>query len=208
VWRWTLQQFLKSSKYGEQFSGLQPGTPEFNAKWKDLAKSEPDFGDAQHSFIKSTHYDPALSGLKDAGIDLSGRSAAVQDAIWSSSVQFGAGNAKRGTGAIGMFKKALDGRDVATMSTSSALHLDGLAGHFDDQMHPVGRHRDAIEVQRAWRQRLQGRHVGAHLADERIRRVVGVRALQQRFGVLPVVGSKVAADRRVQPVPDRALDVG
>jgi len=112
----TLQQFLKSSKYGEQFSGLQPGTPEFNAKWKDLAKSEPDFGDAQHSFIKSTHYDPALSGLKDAGIDLSGRSAAVQDAIWSSSVQFGAGNAKRGTGAIGMFKKALDGRDVAKMS--------------------------------------------------------------------------------------------
>ena len=112
----TLQKFLSSSKYGEQFAGLKPGTPEFDAKWKALANSDPSFGDAQHSFIQASHYDPAMSGLKDAGIDLSQRGAAVQDAIWSSSVQFGAGNAKRGTGAIGMFQKALAGRDVATMS--------------------------------------------------------------------------------------------
>ncbi|KVC81362.1 hypothetical protein [Burkholderia ubonensis] len=112
----TLQKFLSSSKYGEQFSGLKPGTPEFDAKWKEVAKNDPAFGDAQHDFIKATHYDPALSGLKGAGIDLSGRGAAVQDAIWSSSVQFGAGNAKHGNGAIGIFQKALAGRDVSKLS--------------------------------------------------------------------------------------------
>ncbi|MCL4670116.1 lytic transglycosylase, catalytic [Burkholderia pseudomallei] len=112
----TVQKFLSSSKYGEQFAGLKPGTPEFDAKWKDVAKNDPAFGDAQHDFIKATHYDPALSGLKGAGIDLSGRGAAVQDAIWSSSVQFGAGNAKRGNGAIGIFQKALAGRDVSKLS--------------------------------------------------------------------------------------------
>jgi len=110
----TLQQFLKSGQYGDQFAGLQPGTPEFNAKWKDVAKSDPAFGDAQHDFIKQTHYDPALAGLKKGGIDLSGRGAAVQDALWSSSVQFGAGNDKKG--AVSIFQKALDGKDVAKMS--------------------------------------------------------------------------------------------
>lgn len=112
----TLQQFLASSKYGKQFSGLKPGTPEFDAKWKEVAKSDSSFGGAQHDFIKTTHYDPAVSGLKGAGIDLSGRGAAVQDAIWSSSVQFGAGSSRRRNGAVGIFQKALAGRDVAGMS--------------------------------------------------------------------------------------------
>jgi len=110
----TLQKFLAQSKYGEQFAGLKPGSPEFNAKWKEVAKNDPEFDSAQHGFIKETHYDPAMNGLKGFGIDLSQRGAAVQDAIWSSSVQFGAGNGKRG--AIGMFRKALADRDIAAMS--------------------------------------------------------------------------------------------
>ncbi len=112
----TLQQFLSSSEYGADFAGLKPGTAAFDAKWKEVAQNDPTFGDAQHDFIKSTHYDPAVAGLKNAGIDLSERGAAVQDAIWSSSVQFGAGSAKRGNGAIGMFQKALAGRDVSKLS--------------------------------------------------------------------------------------------
>ncbi|KAF1003292.1 MAG: hypothetical protein GAK28_04797 [Luteibacter sp.] len=110
----TLQNFLKSSKYGDQFAGLKPGSPEFNAKWKEVAAADPSFAGAQHDFIKSTHYDPALAGLKDGGIDLSGRGAAVQDALWSTSVQFGAGNSKKG--AVSMFQKALAGKDLSSLS--------------------------------------------------------------------------------------------
>jgi hypothetical protein len=112
----TLDNFLKSSKYGKEFDGLTPGSKEFNAKWKDIAKSDPEFGAAQHDFIKSTHYDPAVEGLKRAGIDLSNMGPAVQDALWSTSVQFGAGSAKKGDGAIGLFQRALKGKDTSKMS--------------------------------------------------------------------------------------------
>ncbi|EIC30569.1 MULTISPECIES: chitosanase [Methylomicrobium] len=110
----TLQKFLKSSSYGAQFEGLTPGTKEFNQRWKEVAQQDPTFGSAQHDFIKQTHYDPALAGLKKAGIDLSGRGAAVQDSLWSTSVQFGAGNEKKG--AVRLFQKALAGKDVAKMA--------------------------------------------------------------------------------------------
>lgn len=103
-----LQDFLKSTKYGEQFQGMTPGTPEFNAKWKEIAKNDPSFGDSQHAFIKSTHFDPQMAKLKKSGIDLSGRGAAVQDSIWSTAVQFG--------GDSSLIMKALHGKDVSGMS--------------------------------------------------------------------------------------------
>lgn len=117
----TLDKFLKSTDYGKQFEGLKAGSAEFNAKWKDVAKNDPKFGDAQHDFIKATHYNPAMSGLKAAGIDLSSRGAAVQDALWSTSVQFGAGSAKKGDGAIGMFSRALAGRDASKMTEAEIV---------------------------------------------------------------------------------------
>lgn len=104
----TLQDFLKTSKYGKDFDGLKPGTPEFNAKWKEVAAQDPAFGQAQHDYIKATHFDPQMAKLKKAGIDLSGRGAAVQDAVWSTSVQFG--------GKSSLIQKALKGKDVASMS--------------------------------------------------------------------------------------------
>ncbi len=117
----TLQKFLRESPYGEQFQGLTPGTKEFNAKWKEVAKNDPNFGAAQHDFIKRTHYDVAAKNLQANGIDLSGRGKAVQDALWSTSVQFGAGNRKGTSGAAGMFKKALKGKDVENMSDAEIV---------------------------------------------------------------------------------------
>lgn len=110
-----VQKFLKGSKYGEQFAGLQPGTPEFNAKWKEVAKADPEFGNAQHDYIKATKFDPAMAGLKKSGIDLSKDGAAVQDAIWSTSVQFGAG------GAQSLVKNAFKGKDVSKMTEAEKI---------------------------------------------------------------------------------------
>jgi hypothetical protein len=109
----TLDKFLQQSGYGDQFKGLKPGTPEFNAKWKQVAKDDPTFGDAQHSFIEKTHYQPQMDKLKKDGIDLSGRGAAVKDSVWSTSVQFGGGSSLIG--------KALKGKDIKSMSDADIV---------------------------------------------------------------------------------------
>lgn len=109
----TLQNFLKKSGYSDQFKGLTPGSSEFNAKWKEIAKSDPKFGEAQHEFIKGTHYDPQMKKLQKAGIDLSQKGKAVQESIWSTSVQFGGGT--------GLIEKALKGKDVSKMSDSEVV---------------------------------------------------------------------------------------
>lgn len=115
----TLQKFLNSTEYGQHFEGLTPGTAAFNAKWKELAATDSNFGAAQLEFIKNTHYAPALENLRKNGIDLSGRGRAVHDALWSTSVQFGAGGRKNG--ATGMFLKALAGKDVNAMSDAEIV---------------------------------------------------------------------------------------
>ena len=82
-------EYVAVSAYREQFSGLQPGTPEFGAKWKAVAAADPvGFANDQHDYAKTQYYDKQLKRLQDVGIDLSGRGAAVQDALWSTSIQF------------------------------------------------------------------------------------------------------------------------
>lgn len=109
----TLQQYLGQSDYGAQFAGLQPGTPEFNAKWRQLAASDPKFGRDQKDFIGRTHFEPQMAHLAKAGIDLSGKGDAVKEAVWSTSVQFG--------GKTDLIKKALAGRDLSKMSDADTI---------------------------------------------------------------------------------------
>lgn len=84
----TLGEYLSQSRYGEKFLALTPDTPAFNAKWKELAGTDPGFAKDQHDFIGKSHYGEQLASLNAAGIELSSRGRAVQDAIWSTSVQF------------------------------------------------------------------------------------------------------------------------
>jgi len=84
----TLSEYLQQSRYKNHFDGLILASSEFNAKWIELANADPGFGQDQHEFIKRTHYDVQNEKLKSAGLDLSNRSRPVQDALWSTSVQF------------------------------------------------------------------------------------------------------------------------
>lgn len=83
----TLREYLDQSRYGERFAGLTPATPEFDARWKELARTDPGFAADQHEFIKTGHFEAERDKLKARGIDLSDRGPAVQDALWSTSVQ-------------------------------------------------------------------------------------------------------------------------
>jgi hypothetical protein len=83
----TLQRYLKDSGYDKQFAGLAPGSKEFNAKWRELGKSDPKFAESQHDFIKKTHYDPAAKYAASLGFNMNNRG--MQDAVWSASVQHG-----------------------------------------------------------------------------------------------------------------------
>jgi len=97
----TLDEYLSGSKFRHEFAGLERNSPEFIAKWKDVAGREPEFAVEQHQFIKRTHYQPVVADLASQGIDLTDRGRAVHDALWSTSVQM------RSLGTT-VFKRALE----------------------------------------------------------------------------------------------------
>ena len=85
----TVETYVRESNYAKEFENLSAGSSAFNDKWKAIAKRDPDgFKQDQHEFIARTHLAPQVDSLRDAGIDLSGRGKAVQDAVWSTAVQF------------------------------------------------------------------------------------------------------------------------
>ena len=80
--------FVKKSNWKTDFEGLKAGTPEFSARWKQIAKDPKqgkEFADAQHEYIKKTHFDPAAAKAIKMGYQLN--DPGVADAIWSLSVQ-------------------------------------------------------------------------------------------------------------------------
>lgn len=93
----TMRSFLNSKEaepYAGRFEGLEPGTPEFNKAYKEVVKSDPEgFSEAQHAYIKRTHFDPVAAYAKAKGMDVN--DPAIQEALWSQSVQHsGKGNRK------------------------------------------------------------------------------------------------------------------
>lgn len=113
-----VQRFLNStegSRWASEFHGLVPGSKEFSAKWMEIAQREGDaFGDAQHAYIKSTHYEPMVKNLETTiGLDATHRSATLQDVIWSTSVQHGP--------ASNVIQNALAGKDISRMTDKEII---------------------------------------------------------------------------------------
>lgn len=90
------EEFLarEGAGWAAEFGRARSGTPAFSRVWKAIAAREPAaFQDAQHDFIKRTHYDVQIAHvLKATGIDLDRWSDAVRDAVWSAAVQHGPAN--------------------------------------------------------------------------------------------------------------------
>lgn len=71
----------------------------FAKEWQALA-SEGVLGNSEHDFIKKSHYDVSYSGIKNEGLKgMIGKSQALQDVLWSTSVQHG------GAGGSNIFNK-------------------------------------------------------------------------------------------------------
>ena len=86
----TLMQYINQSEYKDEFTGLRPGTDEFNAKWREIAGREPkEFEASQRDFMVSTQYSYMSNKLAKNGVDLSGRGDGVQEMIFSTSTQYG-----------------------------------------------------------------------------------------------------------------------
>ncbi len=93
--RGTVGQFVSQSDFPfrENFRGLVPGGAAFTRAWKNLAATRRDqFQESQHAFIKKNFFDKLAKKIKDQdGLDVTTRSHALQDVIWSTAVQHGPG---------------------------------------------------------------------------------------------------------------------
>lgn len=77
--------------WAKDFANLTAGTADFTACWKRIAAAQTDaFQNAQHAFIKKSHYDLlAAKILADNKLDVNTRSVALQNVVWSTAVQHG-----------------------------------------------------------------------------------------------------------------------
>jgi hypothetical protein len=113
-----VQRFLQSPvglRWADEFQGLVPGSKEFGEIWKEIAQQDPTtFGDAQHTYIKITHFDPMVKNLESTiGLDITHQSAALQDVVWSTSVQ-------HGPNAV-VIQNALAGQDASKMTDKEMI---------------------------------------------------------------------------------------
>lgn len=109
----TCAAFVKRMGYTQYFGLNDPGSIKFSALWKKAPEYYPNFGADQHEFIRLTHYQSQIDLLKKNGIDLSKRGPAVQDSVWSTSVQFGGGTS--------LIIKVLSGKNVSKMSDADIV---------------------------------------------------------------------------------------
>lgn len=121
----TIQQYQKYTKYST-LKSLKPGTAEFDRRWKEVARQDPEgFAKEQHAFIKRNYYDRENARLKRYKMDFSSRSRGVQDMIWSTSVQYG--NKK-------IIENALSGKNVNAMSDAQIINTvqDYKLAHYEE----------------------------------------------------------------------------
>ena len=115
----TVARFVSEADFPwrDSFKNLQPGTPPFTAKWKEIATSDSErFQECQHAYIKKTHFDLLVAQtLSENGLDIARRSHALQDAVWSTAVQHG--------GKCAVIRKAL-----------STLTIDSSNSDFDKKL--------------------------------------------------------------------------
>ena len=121
----TLQQYIKNSKYRDEFAGLTPATPAFDSKWREIASRDPEgFAQDQEAFIAKSHYLPQVKNLSSIGLDLNARSDALKAAAFSVGVQFGPGSK--------LINKAIDAKGLDPKKATDEEVIKGIYGFKKD----------------------------------------------------------------------------
>ncbi|WP_459933252.1 VgrG-related protein [Fundidesulfovibrio butyratiphilus] len=111
----TAAAFMRSKEAGAfspQFAGLTPGTPEFSAKWKEVAAKDPEgLHKAEKAYLERTHFVLQAAKADSLGFDMS--NPALRDAVWSGSIQHG----RFGK----VLEKAAAGKDLRSMSAEDQI---------------------------------------------------------------------------------------
>lgn len=108
----SINSFLEKSGYASKFQGMQVGSKEFDAQWKDLAKSDPKFSEAQNGYAQQKYAAPQLAKLQSMGVDTSNR--AIQEMAMSTGVQYGEGS--------DVLAKALKGKNASKMTPADIVN--------------------------------------------------------------------------------------
>lgn len=110
----TMSKFLSSDEgkpYADKLKGLKPGSPEFTAAYKGIAGGDQKdaFNRSQGDFISRTHFEPMAARFqKETGMDIAKAPRGVQEALYSTAVQYGPGS--------DVALNAMKGKDPSKMS--------------------------------------------------------------------------------------------
>lgn len=109
-------------------------------EWKRIAAEDPKrFESLQHEFIRETHYTPALKSITlSAGEDVSKRSQAVREVLWSTAVQHGP------NGAADIFTQSLEKLQEKKQDTSDKALIEAVYTARMEQFSGRGRLRGAV----------------------------------------------------------------
>jgi hypothetical protein len=157
-------------------SGAVAGLYSFKTAWVNLAKTQHDrFLNSQRDFLITKTYKVALNILTNAGIDLSKRGCAVQNALYSFAVMAGPGSATtNGRGACGLVYDAIQALGGVVL----------LVGYTD---------RSIIEQMYTCKlKRIDTRNEYAHASDS-IRKSVRNRIVHERLNALAMLPPPAAA---------------
>jgi hypothetical protein len=92
--------------------GAAAHSPEFVKAWHKAA-ADGSLQPLEHGFVRDTHFTPQREKLAEAGLDLSKRDRALNDAVWSTAVQHGR-DTHVVTNALGHLVKAEEAKDAKT----------------------------------------------------------------------------------------------
>ena len=109
-------------------------------EWRAIAAEQPDrFGSLQESFIRESHYDPAVAGITErTRLNMNELSPIMREVIWSTAVQHGP------RGAVRIFEQA----DAATSGTGKGKKYErSLISHvYDIRSGQFGGHSAGIQA--------------------------------------------------------------
>ena len=142
------RKFLRKEgkKYEPEFKNHKEGTKPFSDVWKAIAKREPtEFHNAQHDYIQRTHFDPQVAKIKEiSGVDVTKRSHALMDAVWSAAVQHGPRSSLVGKVLKGLAVKQKDPKYdaqalIAIYGERGRTNANGVLVHFSGNSAAVQR---------------------------------------------------------------------